>query len=80
MPATIEEIDVRNISPHEKHATVFDEYDKLRVGETFIIINDHDPKPLGYQLAVMHGEDNLSWKYLEKGPKVWKVLIGKTAK
>lgn len=49
------------------------------MGDFFIIINDHDPKPLGYQMTAMHGEDRFSWEYLEKGPEVWKVRIGKTA-
>lgn len=79
MPDTVEEIDVRKIPPHKKHATIFDTYDALDVGASFIIINDHDPKPLGYQMAAVHGEENFSWDYLEEGPEVWKVHIGKTA-
>lgn len=79
MPDTVEEIDVRKIPPHKKHSTIFETYESLEVGEALIIINDHDPKPLSYQLAAMHGEENFSWEYLEKGPEVWKVHIGKTA-
>ncbi|WP_372635568.1 DUF2249 domain-containing protein [Fodinibius sp.] len=77
MPDTIEKIDVRKIAPHKKHSTIFDTYDALEEGETFMIINDHDPKPLGYQMAAVHGEENFSWEYLEEGPDVWKVRIGK---
>jgi uncharacterized protein (DUF2249 family) len=47
--------------------------------ESFIIINDHDPKPLRYQMAAMHGKESFSWDYIEEGPKVWKVHIGKNA-
>jgi uncharacterized protein (DUF2249 family) len=79
MPDTIEEIDVRKIPPHKKHATIFDTYDELDDGEAFIIINNHDPKPLRYQMAAMHGQDNFSWDYLEEGPEIWKVHIGKNA-
>lgn len=79
MPDTVEEIDVRKIPLHKKHSTIFDTYDELNVGESFIITNDHGPKPLGYQMAAVRGEENFSWKYLEKGPEAWKVHIGKTA-
>lgn len=78
MPETEQEIDVRKIPPQKKHPTIFETYESLEVGEAFVIINDHDPKPLGYQLAVVHGEDKFSWEYLQKGPDVWKVRIGKT--
>ena len=41
-----------------------------------ILINDHDPKPLKYQLdAERTGQ--LDWKYVEQGPEVWKVEITK---
>ena len=78
MPDTIEKIDVRKIPPYKKHPTIFNIYENLGAGEAFIIINDHDPKPLGYQLAAKHGEDKFSWDYLEKGPEAWKVRIRKT--
>jgi len=79
MPDTVEELDVRKIPPHKKHSTIFKTYDNLDEGETFIIINDHDPKPLRYQLSAMHGKDGFSWDYLEEGPEVWKVHIGKNS-
>lgn len=77
MSDTIEKIDVRKISPHKKHSTIFNIYEGLDEGEAFIIINDHDPKPLRYQMAAIHGKDGFSWDYLEEGPEVWKVHIGK---
>lgn len=79
MPDTVKEIDVRKIAPHKKHSTIFDTYDGLEVGEAFIITNDHDPKPLRYQMAAIHGKGKFSWDYLEKGPEVWKVHIGKNS-
>lgn len=77
MPGTEQQLDVRKIPPHKKHSTIFDTYDALEEGETFVIVNDHDPKPLGYQMAAVHGEQKFSWEYLQKGPDVWKVRIGK---
>lgn len=78
MPDTVEELDVRKIPPYKKHSTIFETYDALEDGEAFIIINDHDPKPLRYQMAAVHGKDSFNWKYLEEGPEVWKVHIGKS--
>ncbi|MGD8427795.1 MAG: DUF2249 domain-containing protein [Balneolaceae bacterium] len=79
MNETIKELDVRKISPHKKHSSIFNAYDALSTGEAFIIINDHDPKPLRYQMAAVLQEDKFSWEYLEEGPEVWKVQIGKNS-
>lgn len=67
-------LDVTQIEPRLKHPTIFDHYDKLAEGEGFIIDNDHDPKPLYYQLIGERG-NNFSWTYLEQGPTRWKVRI-----
>jgi uncharacterized protein (DUF2249 family) len=40
------------------------------------LINDHDPKPLRYQF-MMELPDRFEWDYLEEGPEVWRVSIGK---
>ncbi len=79
MPETVEEIDVRKIPPHKKHSTIFQTYDALEDGEAFIIINDHDPKPLRYQMAAVQGKDSFTWEYLEEGPEVWRVHLGKSS-
>ena len=42
-------IDVRQIPPPQRHPTVFQTFDSLTVGQSFTLINDHDPKPLYYQ-------------------------------
>lgn len=69
-------IDVRTIIPRERHPLIFKTFDQLAPGDAFELINDHDPKPLYYQLqAERPGE--LAWQYLEKGPEVWRVSIGR---
>lgn len=77
MSDTERQIDVRELDPPKKHPTIFDAYDELDDGETFVIVNDHDPKPLKYQLAAQHANEKFIWSYLEEGPEVWKVRIGK---
>jgi regulator of cell morphogenesis and NO signaling len=69
-------LDVTVIEPRFKHPTIFDKFDSLLAGEAFIIHNDHDPKPLYYQLLAERGQVFV-WDYLESGPEVWKVKIAK---
>lgn len=69
-------IDVRPIAPRERHPLIFDTFARLQPNETFELVNDHDPKPLFYQFqAELPGL--FSWDYLEQGPDVWRVRIGK---
>lgn len=69
-------IDVREIIPRERHPMIFRMFDQLAPREHFILINDHDPKPLFYQFQVER-PGAFTWSYLEQGPEVWKVAIGK---
>lgn len=69
-------IDVRPIVPRERHPLIFGTFDNLGPGDALLLINDHDPKPLFYQFqAEASGE--FTWEYLETGPEVWQVRIGK---
>ena len=70
------ELDVRAEPCTNKHALIFDTYRRLGAGESFALVNDHDPKPLYYQFAVEHAGE-FTWEYLEAGPQVWKVRIGR---
>lgn len=79
MTATTRTLDVRVIPPREKHPTIFQTFAALAPGESFILVNDHDPKPLRYQFQYEHA-DEFGWEYLEQGPAVWRVAISKTAK
>lgn len=69
-------LDVTVIEPKFKHPTIFQKFDSLLPGESFILFNDHDPKPLYYQLLAERGQ-TFTWEYLESGPQVWRVQIGK---
>ena len=69
-------LNVTLIEPRLKHPTIFKYFDALKEGEAFQILNDHDPKPLYYQLLGERG-NIFTWSYLEKGPQWWKVQIQK---
>lgn len=70
-------LDVRVIPPPEKHPTIFQTFAALAPGDAFVLVNDHDPKPLRYQFEFEH-EGEFGWDYLEQGPEVWRVQISKT--
>lgn len=72
-------IDVREITPRERHPLIFQTFDALENGDGFELINDHDPKPLYYQF-LHERPDQFSWEYLEKGPSTWRIAIHRKGK
>lgn len=67
-------VDVREIPPRLKHPTIFQAWMALAAGQSMMIVNDHDPRPLYYQFAAeFNGQ--FQWEYLEEGPDVWRVGI-----
>ena len=69
-------LEVTLIEPKLKHPTIFVRFDELKAGESLSIHNDHDPKPLYYQLLGERG-NIFTWEYLEQGPQLWRVKITK---
>lgn len=67
-------LDVTLLEPRQKHPTIFVRFDELNEGESLTIHNDHDPKPLYYQLLGERGPV-FNWEYIEEGPFWWKVKI-----
>jgi uncharacterized protein (DUF2249 family)/iron-sulfur cluster repair protein YtfE (RIC family) len=51
-------------------------FSALLPGESFILVNDHEPKPLLYQFqAELDGR--FEWWPLEQGPEVWRIQVAK---
>jgi len=69
-------LNVTLLEPRLKHSTIFERFDELISGESLILHNDHDPKPLFYQLSAQRG-DIFSWEYLEQGPQLFRIKITK---
>lgn len=67
-------IDVRAIAPKLRHPLIFSTFENLGGGESFQIVNDHDPKPLFYQFSAEY-PGIFEWTYEEQGPELWKVRI-----
>jgi uncharacterized protein (DUF2249 family) len=73
------EIDVRSLVPALRHKKIFELVNELAVGGAFVLVNDHDPKPLYYQLEAEYPRQ-FSWTYLARGPDGWRVEIGRQQK
>jgi uncharacterized protein (DUF2249 family) len=69
-------LDIRPIHPSQRHPLIFDRFEELGPGEGFVLINDHDPKPLFYQFQAER-TGQFTWDYLEQGPAAWRVRIGR---
>ncbi|HET6726131.1 MAG TPA: DUF2249 domain-containing protein [Gammaproteobacteria bacterium] len=69
-------LDVRQLIPMERHRVIFETWNNLPPGESFLLVNDHDPRPLYYQFEAEH-KGAFSWHYVEEGPATWQVEIGR---
>jgi uncharacterized protein (DUF2249 family) len=76
---SIKELDVRSLDLAQRHEKIFERIDELAFGASFVLISDHDPKPLYDQLETEY-RNQLSWDYLEKGPVVWRIEVGRRVK
>jgi len=76
MSEFISSVDARKYPPKDKHKIIFNTFIALNPGEKMELINDHDPRPLYYQFAA-EMPDQFEWVYLEEGPEIWRVSIGK---
>lgn len=74
MSAQPMELDVRPIPPRDKHPTIFQTLDRLASGQALVLVNDHDPAPLRYQLLAER-PGTFDWAYEAQGPEVWRVRI-----
>lgn len=77
--STATALDLRQIAPPQRHALIFSTFEALLPGQSLELINDHNPQPLNDQFQ-MRSPGQFSWDFLEQGPEVWRVQIGKTAK
>ncbi len=76
--ATETTIDVRDITPRERHPRIFATFDSIAAGDAILLINDHDPKPLFYQFQAERA-GQVAWTPQEQGPERWVIRIEKVA-
>ena len=73
-----EEIDVREVERPRRHPLVFAKFDALKVGESLILINDHDPIPLHGQMEAMRPQQ-LTWEYIVREPGMFRIRVTRIA-
>lgn len=74
--SVVDEFDLRPYEPSRRHDMFYEAFEKIKPGEAFEFFNDHDPKPLYYQMEV-ESKDPFRWEYIENGPEQWKVRVVK---
>ena len=74
MRESTHELDVRHLPPPQRHSEIHSTFNALKPDEAFVLINDHDPKPLLYQFQIEHPGD-FEWSLLEAGPERFRIEI-----
>jgi uncharacterized protein (DUF2249 family) len=74
--SVVNEFDVRPFPPAVRHEMFYKAFEDIKPGEAFEFVNDHDPKPLYYQMEA-ESREPFRWEYLDEGPEEWKVRVVK---
>lgn len=73
-----QELDVRPLPKPDKHPRIFELFGALALGESFVLVNNHDPKHLRREFEKEH-PSGFGWDYLDRGPAAWRIRISKLA-
>jgi uncharacterized protein (DUF2249 family) len=72
------EIDVRDLPPKERHPKIMDAFEELDSGEELTLVNDHDPKPLFYELQAEREQfDADGYEVTKEGPEEFVATLPK---
>jgi uncharacterized protein (DUF2249 family) len=72
------EIDVRTLRTPDKHPAIFAAYAAVPVGESLVLVNDHDPRHLRDEFEIEY-PGGYSWEYIARDPRDWRIRITKLA-
>jgi uncharacterized protein (DUF2249 family) len=68
--------DVREIPRPRRHDAIMAVFNQLAHGQTFELLNDHDPLGLFSRMQeAIPGA--FTWDYVMRGPEEWRVAIGR---
>jgi uncharacterized protein (DUF2249 family) len=75
-PEITSTLDVREVEHAQRHPLIFRTYNALQPGQAFVLVVDHDPKPVLFELDFVQ-KGKFEYSYLEQGPEVWRVQMAK---
>jgi uncharacterized protein (DUF2249 family) len=67
-------LDVRTLSAPQRHPRIFALLDQLAPDQELLLINDHEPRPLWYQIQATQ-PDCFAWEPRQTGVHEWAVQI-----
>jgi uncharacterized protein (DUF2249 family) len=70
-------LDVRRLDGPAKHATIHERFAALGPGQALTIVNDHDPKPLYYEMCAERADrfDASSYRSYRADERVWVAVL-----
>lgn len=71
-------LDLRELPARDRHARVVSTFESLAPAGSFVLVNDHDPRPLLRDFQADR-KGTFEWSPLEAGPEVWRVEIHRRA-
>jgi uncharacterized protein (DUF2249 family) len=72
------ELDVRELPKAQRHASVFNRFDTLTVGESFVLVTSDDPEGLHEEFDRTHPCAYV-WTYLVADEPLWRIQISRRA-
>lgn len=61
-----------------RHPLVFTRFARLAPGDSFVLVNGHDPKPLHREFEATR-PGGFTREYVESGPERWRIRITRVA-
>jgi uncharacterized protein (DUF2249 family) len=72
------ELDLCQFPRSQRDALVFERFDALKVGESFVLVNDHNPVLLDRELENSR-RGQAAWERLDRGPEKYRIRIRRIA-
>lgn len=69
-------LDLRQTSRERRHGTVSYAFDKLGIGGSFLLVNNHDPQPLHAQMKQLRPGE-LAWEYEAPDPDEFRIKVSR---
>src|SRR5215469_4959574 len=73
-----EELDLCQVPRAQRHPLAFARFDALAVGESFVLVNDHNPALLDRELENRRPGEAI-WEHLNRGPEKYRIRIRRVA-